>query len=692
MKASISSLTLPAAANIGTSPLPVFRDRNHHKAVRDNGTLLPEEQKLFGFEAGYRILPYLTQDQYSRTKTATEIKTVVLDNGLMRATFLPGFGGRLYSLKDLSTGKELLFKNPVLQPANLAIRNAWFSGGIEWNIGQFGHTFTTCSPVFFARLTDEEGNEFLRMYEFERQKRVFWQIDFHLPRGSRSLQATVRIVNDRTEPTPMYWWTNIALPESKDTRVFSATDHVIYEDSDASASWLKQHGLEGAGSIHKAPAFFGHAELPKLSDSSGDRLSFDASYPQNFQAFSEYFFQNPDGPAAPWEAAVQRDGSFFLECSTPPLTYRKMFCWGTHRGGRKWCDFLSEKGRGDYVEIQAGIAPTQVHGYVMPAQSDLTFTQLFTCSSAAPDVLYGPYESARAAMAQAAQKALPAKEVFQKHQWACRHLTLPPEELLSIGSGWGALEKLRREKACEDPVPDGFSFPQSTLGQEQIPWVTLLKEGNLPDAQPCSPSFQTAPEWENPLRACLQKTEKSVNALNHLGVLLYEKGQHAEAQELWNQSIRQQPTPLAYFCLAKALEEGCTEPALAHMKTAFTLNPAERAYAKEYLAMLTEHGRFEAAFETFEKLEESCQANSRIRLLAAIAAAKTGRFDFVQQVLEEEHPDIREGETTLTDLWYCLAANRLAWEKGEQWDESHLQQARETLTPPKSIDFRMVQL
>ena len=42
--------------------------------------------------------------------------------------------------------------NPVFQPGNLAIRNAWFSGGVEWNMGIRGHSVYTCSPVFAARV------------------------------------------------------------------------------------------------------------------------------------------------------------------------------------------------------------------------------------------------------------------------------------------------------------------------------------------------------------------------------------------------------------------------------------------------------------------------------------------------------------------------------------------------------------
>ncbi|WP_344841667.1 DUF5107 domain-containing protein [Nonomuraea dietziae] len=53
---------------------------------------------------------------------------------------MPGLGGRLWSLVELSTGRELLHRNPVIQPANLALRDAWFAGGVEWNLGTTGPT------------------------------------------------------------------------------------------------------------------------------------------------------------------------------------------------------------------------------------------------------------------------------------------------------------------------------------------------------------------------------------------------------------------------------------------------------------------------------------------------------------------------------------------------------------------------
>ncbi len=91
-------------------------------------------------------LPHGLQDDYDRTRTERKFRAVVLENEVLRATFLTELGGRLWSLLHKPSGRELLYVNPVFQPANLAIRNAWFSGGVEWNIAVRGHTAYTCSP------------------------------------------------------------------------------------------------------------------------------------------------------------------------------------------------------------------------------------------------------------------------------------------------------------------------------------------------------------------------------------------------------------------------------------------------------------------------------------------------------------------------------------------------------------------
>jgi hypothetical protein len=123
------------------------------------------------------VLPYLVQDGYGRDRRPAGHKVAVLENDVLRATFLLDLGGRLWSLLHKPTGRELLHRNPVFQPANLALRNAWFAGGVEWNIGTIGHSPTTCEPLHAARVLQPDGTPVLRMYEYERLREVVFQVD-----------------------------------------------------------------------------------------------------------------------------------------------------------------------------------------------------------------------------------------------------------------------------------------------------------------------------------------------------------------------------------------------------------------------------------------------------------------------------------------------------------------------------------
>ena len=59
---------------------------------------------------------------------------MVLENGYVSVTVLPELGGRVYSLKDKATGRELLYQNPVIKPTSWGFREWWLAaGGIEWS-------------------------------------------------------------------------------------------------------------------------------------------------------------------------------------------------------------------------------------------------------------------------------------------------------------------------------------------------------------------------------------------------------------------------------------------------------------------------------------------------------------------------------------------------------------------------------
>lgn len=112
----------------GVNPLPNFRRRGAN--IDKCEEAFPEHLKV-GLGNVRPVLPYLMQDRYNRDRKKLSLKSLTLENEFLKVTLFPELGGRIHSIFDKKLGRELLFVNPVIQPGNLAIRNAWLSGGIE---------------------------------------------------------------------------------------------------------------------------------------------------------------------------------------------------------------------------------------------------------------------------------------------------------------------------------------------------------------------------------------------------------------------------------------------------------------------------------------------------------------------------------------------------------------------------------
>ena len=650
-------ITIQGAPLEGANPLPHFRERDHDTYPADNGTLKPEDMERFGTETAFRVLPYRMQDRYGRKKRTMELTGIVMENEFLRAEFLPDYGGRLYSLKEKKSGKELLYRNPVFQPANLAIRNAWFSGGIEWNIAQLGHSCVTCDKVFFAKVRDGDGYEFLRMYDYERTRGLLWQIDFHLPEESRQLYAHTVIVNDTQEDVPMYWWTNIAVREEPGCRVFSGTREVLY---------IEPESLSGKGA-HS----FGRGELPKLPVLPEK----DASYPENFDYTSEYFFQNPKTMVSPWEAVSYPDGSAFFERSTQPLSVRKMFCWGSHNGGRTWRDYLSVPGKGNYVEIQAGLAPTQLHTILMKAHEAISFTQCYGSLSVEPgDANLPDYESARLLIKTAVNSAVSAEHITEMDVFCSTRSTLPCTKIIHSGQGWGALEHTRRLKEGQPLFPRQFNFPAETLTAAQENWLALLWDAPMEELASAQVplSFQTDPVWLPYLKRRVNAEPDNVTALLLMGVLLYENGAWDHAATCWKRALQYRNLPILWRNLAfAAAQAGDNKQAISYMEQAHleSYPDIDRAFYSEYFRYLLTDGQGAAVLSRYQKLPPILQ-NTEILLLEACEAAELlldGEddsfdeetiFTFLEEAFTREYALIREGETRLSDIWFAYARKK----------------------------------
>lgn len=694
MSVEINVMTIPGAPLEGTSPLPMFHSKKKVAAqTMDN---FPEKLKE-DLGSRSRILPYKVQDRYSRKRLPLTMKTIVLENEYLKATFWPENGGKLYSLYDKAAGRELLMSNPVYQPGNLAIRNAWTSGGIEWNFSTVGHTVLTCDSLFAAVLTDEAGNEFLRMYEFERSKSTVYQMDFHLPKGSPLLYSHIKLFNPFDEDTTTYWWTNIAVPEDGSTRVLSSNDMVIVAIGDQALSYEK---------------------LPQLSPFPGK----DLSYAHNATRSFDYFYQAPEGTKTAWQAGANKDGQVFFDRSTAPLLYHKMFCWGDHSSGKHWQEFLSDPGCGYYIELQSGLARSQMHDKMFPKKAVYEWTQCFGGAVLEKEKLHQEsFSAANDYFGEYLDSVISEEALLSIHEdfskLACR--AVKEENLVHLGSGWGALEQLRMEKYGDGAFPESVCFPKSTLGTEQYPWYALLTKGKLPEESPdvIPASYMVSSKWTALLEESLKPGTESWNSWMHYGIMLNEKmdeGHMASQASLWPEygkyrdlarqaflrSLEIKPSVWALRCLfCVEREAGNEDLAESYYDKVFELEASaiDFSFAAEYMIFLNEKKKYEKAWKLYESLPASIRKTDRMMLCAALTAVKLRKLDFVASVFEREYADIREGESSLTDIWFEYCALKMAKERG-LWAaeepapevlDALIDEAWEKCPPPAAIDFRM---
>jgi len=657
---------MPAAELGPENPLPVFRGPEEDSSFHLDASVPDADRRYMGWRTAFRVLPHRMQDNYGRTRTPRKFNGVVLENDWLCATFLPELGGRLVSLLHKPQARELLERNPVFQPANLALRGAWFSGGIEWNTSQVGHYYLTCSPVFAARVRGLEGAPALRLYEWDRVKCFPWQIDFHLPPDSPFLFARVRLVNPHDHELPMYWWTNAALLEKAGSRVVFPADTAL--------------GFCESRKI-------GLVQLPTV-------LGADASYTTNV-AFAQEMFSRIADEQRRWVAHLDAAGQGFFETSTDRLRGRKMFCWGMNAGGRRWQEYLSVPGRA-YIELQAGLARTQLECLPMPGRTEWSWTETFGLLEADPAKVHSPvWREARQAVDTALERLLPRATVETLDAQFAEVAERAPDEVLWHGSGWGALERHRLACANEpDRIPTALTFDVASLGPDQDAWLALLDTGRFPEGDPAADPGQmmVQPEWRDLLEAAVASgTSDHWLAWLHLGIMRLEALDAEGAKAAWEQSLARRPSGWALRNLAVVhTRAGDKQAARQCLAQAWGCGPPIAPLAIEYARTLVEAGDYETLAGFVRGLPEAIRQHERIRIIAARAALQTGRFAEVEGMFDHEFATIREGEVTLTDLWFAMHERRIAAQEDVPVDDALRDRVRREFPPPAHIDFRMI--
>lgn len=564
-----------------------------------------EEERLLGVAERHMprpptVLPYRAQDSYGRAVEDSTQRTLTLENEHLRATFLLDLGARLWRLYDKDRGRELLHQPDTIQLANLAVRNAWFAGGVEWNLGVTGHWGLTLEPVCAGVV----GDGVVRMWAYERLIGIVWRIDAWLPDGARHLAVRAVIHNHHPRPTPVYWWSNTAVPQTAGTRVIT----------DATSAY-----------------HFGYAYALSEVDVPV-RDGRDVSHPATHNGCADYFYRVTE----PWMMAVDETGYGLGQSSTPQLAGRKLFTWGAGSGGRAWQRWLS--GDGAYAEIQAGLAATQLEHLALPAGHTWGFTEL-----------YGPVQIPDPS-APWASLVNQGREHVVAAQWLQRaddYLASVANEAVAEprfageSQGWGAVEVAAGHLPANPATP----FILEGISDEQRAWLALARNGEL-DAVLRS-SAAVGPMWRARLEAAPNGWLKDLL----LGNNAYAANRTVAAREHWQASLDAHPTPDAMRGLAWS--ENDDQRTASRLLAAHRMDPHRFGIAVEAVTALVNSGQESLALETIDNLAEPLASHPRIEFLTCLALVRTGQLDRAAELLNKPLmlPDLREGDLSLDRLW-----------------------------------------
>lgn len=590
---------------------------------------LGEEEEIYeGYGKRRNSYPYRQYNSYDRKLEEKEVSTAVLENDFIKAVFLPELGGRLWSLTDKKTGKNLLYTNDVIRFSNLAVRNAWFSGGVEWNLGVIGHTPFTTEPLHTARLTLQDGTPVLRMYEYERIRGVEYQMDFWLGTEDTCLNCRMRIVNTGNEVVPMYWWSNMAVPEHEDGRLV-----VPAEEAYTSIDW----------NVYKK-------KIPYVDGK-------DVSYYKNIPNSIDYFFHIKDEKPK-YIANLDKNGYGLLHMSTSRLKSRKLFVWGQNPGSDRWQSFLTENA-GRYVEIQAGLAKTQYGCLPMAPHTAWEWLEQYGALQVTKEEQSLPYEELEKLVTAHVEKLIEKNEIEAVLE-RTKTLAKTEGEIVSRGSSWGSFERKIREYTKDRELSGHLDYGECSQSQKEL--EEFLATGIFPESE----ADAIPAEFLNS-RVIYEKLKETIDTKNkenwyahyHLGLLAFYFENREEAEKVWEKALTLSENPWIHHALASLfLVEQRKEEAVGHLVPGVEMRKEDLSYIKESFHLLCQAEAYESLLELYKKLPENIQKNDSVYFQYILSLSYTGQEEEAYRLLMENQEfvpaDIREGDVSLGALYQRL--------------------------------------
>lgn len=271
-----------------------------------------------------KIYPYFRYEGFTTQSEKKAWKIVELENDFLKIMIFPEIGGKIWSVVDKTTGKEMFYGNEVVKFRDVALRGAWTSGGIEFNYGVIGHSPVCSFPVDYLTRLNTDGSASCIIGALDLLTRTYWNVEINLPKD-KAWFTTRSFWHNRTGATqPYYSWVNTAVSTRPDLEF-------IYPGT----KWIGHEGLAASWPLDTVA----RKNMARWSEN-------------NYAGAKSYHIV---GKHRPYFGAYWSDDDFGVMqySNRDDKLGKKIWIWALSDEGKIWEEFLTDT-NGQYAEIQSG--------------------------------------------------------------------------------------------------------------------------------------------------------------------------------------------------------------------------------------------------------------------------------------------------------------------------------------------------
>ncbi len=291
-------------------------------------------------ETGRNLYPYRLNDHIGGPRQSRQLDVIVIENAHLRLELVPELGGKIFSCYDLNRGHHALYVPEVLKPGLVGKTGAWIPGGLEFNFPT-GHHEETVKPVSLRIIESSPERGVVRMERTCKRTGLRITVDTELRAGEARFLTHVVLKNPTELARDWSYWANVGIEAGDDWQFQCWGDRCLSSEPPLTSPWPVIDGEDASWLRHAWTA--------------NDRfvLGCDEEF------FGSYRHASECG---------------FLHCARQTvLPGKKFFTWGSKQPLHHFSRLFSDRSR-NYIEIQAGAAPTQHHRAMMQAGERIAFT------------------------------------------------------------------------------------------------------------------------------------------------------------------------------------------------------------------------------------------------------------------------------------------------------------------------------